>query len=231
VTTKAWLRHDHELVPGAEIFCSDRRFNLEAYSASHGQLLLRSNPTDDEFVTTIDVLFKPVEALKMRDGYGGLVIRCARPEEAEGVISSVPGIDLAGYHVFLLESEDRTDYVISMAVGWQEGILARTQGSFFNSADAYLPRWPTGALFGINPGFNAASIHDLIDILASNEDDLTRRERFRYIFVLMADLGNASSREPSGVGAFLTEADAEEARGLFVQKVARCWVEAIPITL
>lgn len=232
VTSNAWLRQDHELVPGTEIFHSDRRFNLEAYSASHGQLLLRSNPVDGEYETTIDLLFKPVEALKMCEGYEGLVIKCAGPEEAGTILATLPGIQLGrSERVFILQSQDRSDYVISMAVGWREGILPRIQGSLFNSADAYLPRWPTGALFGVNPGFNVASVQDLVDALRSDDHRPLRRERFRYVFVLMTDVGTAAGPKISGAGAFLTEADAEEAHALLAPKVTHCWIETLPIVI
>ncbi|MFG1839566.1 hypothetical protein ACGFH8_14135 [Micromonospora sp. NPDC049175] len=228
----AWLKQDHELVPGAEIFRSDRRFAMEAYSASHGQLLLRSNPVDDEHETTIDLLFKPLAAIKIRDRFAGLVIRCAAVEEAHLILMSIPDVRADhGYRVFVLESEGRSDYVVSMAVGWEEGILSRVQGSFFNSADAYLRRWPTDPLDGLNAGFNAASVQDLVDALNPEHDPQTRRDRFRYVFVLMADVGQDERPKISGAGVFLTEADAEEAQALLAPKVASCWIEMLPVAM
>ena len=232
MTMDAWLRQDHELVPGTEIFRSDRRFAMEAFSASHSQLLLRSNPVDDEHETTIDLLFKPVEAIKIRDGYAGLVIRCGTVEEATQIMASLPGIHPdRGYRVFMLESQGRSDYVISMAVGWHEGVLPRVQGSFFNSADAYLPRWPTGPLFGVSAGFNAASVQDLVDGLSADHHQQTRRDRFRYVFVLMTDVGHGTGPKISGAGVFLTRADAEEAQTLLAPKVASCWIEMLPVAV
>jgi hypothetical protein len=123
-------RQDHELRPGAVVFRSDRRFSMEAYSASHSQLLLRSNPVEEDDDTTIDLLFKPVEAVKIRDGYAGLVVRCATSLETNAIIVATPGVRAdRGDRVFMLESQDRSDYVISMAFGWREGILSRVQGS------------------------------------------------------------------------------------------------------
>jgi hypothetical protein len=112
------------------VFRSDRRFSMEAYSASHSQLLLRSNPVEEDDDTTIDLLFKPVEAVKIRDGYAGLVVRCATSLETNAIIVATPGVRAdRGDRVFMLESQDRSDYVISMAFGWREGILSRVQGS------------------------------------------------------------------------------------------------------
>lgn len=95
MTDMAWLNNDRQLPPGTEIFRSDRRFHIEAYTASHGQLLFRSNPNPDggDPETTIDLLFKPIEAVKIRDGYRGLAIRCATVSEAEQIRASLPGID------------------------------------------------------------------------------------------------------------------------------------------
>ena len=232
MTLHAWLRQDHELVPGTEIFRSDRRFAMQAYSASHGQLLLRSNPVDDEYETTIDLLFKPVEAVKICDGYAGLVIRCATVGETAQIMASLPGFHPGrDDRVFMLESQGRSDYIISMAFGWHEGILARVQGSFFNSADAYLPRWPTGPLFGVSAGFNVASAQDLVDALNSDDHQQARRNRFRFVFVLMTDVGNENTQEISGAGVFLTRADAEEAQSLLAPKVAACWIETLPVSI
>ncbi|MET7670191.1 hypothetical protein [Micromonospora luteifusca] len=232
MTARAWLKQDHELVPGAEIFRSDRRFALEAYSASHGQLLLRSNPVDDEYETTIDLLFKPVAAVKIRDGFAGLVTRCATVGEATQIMGSLPGVHADhGYRVFVLESEGRSDYVISMAVGWHEGILPRVQGSFFNSADAYMRRWPTDPLDGLNAGFNTAAVQDLVDALNPGHSQQTRRDRFRYVFVLMTDVGHENRPKVSGAGVFLTQEDAEEAQTLLAPKVASCWIETLPVAI
>ncbi|WP_433618319.1 hypothetical protein ACQP2P_20785 [Dactylosporangium sp. CA-139114] len=232
MVSRRWLTQDHELKPGAVIFRSDRRFSMEAYSASHGQLLLRSNPADDEDDTTIDLLFKPVEAVKLRDGYAGLVVRCATTLEANAIIGSAPGVRAdRGDRVFMLESEGRSDYVISMAFGWHEGILSRIQGSFFNTADAHLPRWPTGALDGLNPGFNVASVQELVDALGSDHEQPTRRHRYRYVFVLMVDVGDDVRPHKSGSGVFLTQQDAEAAQAILAPKVPSCWIEMLPVVM
>lgn len=227
-----WLTQDHELGPGAVIFRSDRRFAMEAYSASHGQLLLRSNPADDEDGTTIDLLFKAVEAVKIRDGYAGLVVRCATAPEADAITGSLPGVHAdRGDRVFMLESQGRSDYVISLAFGWHEGILSRIQGSFFHTADAYLPQWPTGALSGLNPGFNAASVRDLVDTLGADHDQQARHDRYRYVFVLMVEAGADARPHGSGSGVFLTRQDAEAAQAILAPKVRSCWIETLPVVL
>lgn len=226
-----WLTQDHELKPGAVVFRSDRRFSMEAYSASHGQLLIRSNPADEDD-TTVDLLFKPVEAVKIRDGFPGLVVRCATTLETNAILASTPDVRAdRGYRVFMLDSQGRSDYVISMAFGWHEGILSRVQGSFFNTADAYLPRWPTEALYGLNPGFNVASVQDLVDALGSDHDQPIRRDRYRYVFVLMVDVGDDVRPHVAGSGVFLTQQDAEAAQAILAPKVRSCWIEMLPVVV
>ncbi|MEV4757292.1 hypothetical protein AB0J86_19550 [Micromonospora sp. NPDC049559] len=238
MTAQAWLNRDHEFPPGRERFRSDRRFQIWAYSASHGQLLLRSTPLygdedrpDPE--TTIDVLFKPIEAIKLRDSFTGLVIRCAEPEEADQVKASLPGVRWEGRHVFMLQSPDQgqSDYVVSMAVGWREGMLPRMQQSFFSSDIVPGDRWTPNPLHGVGAGLNMASARDLLDALRADDHPPRRRERHRYVYVLMTRYSRAERTEVSGAGVFLTEADAEEARALFARKVDDCWIETLPVAM
>lgn len=232
---RAWFNKDRDLAPGKELFRSDRWFQMSAYTASHGQLLLRSTTGPDrdglEHETTIDLLFKPIEAVKIRDNYTGLVIRCATLEEAGQIKASLPGIDFDDYRVFILESQGQSDYIISMAVGWHEGVLRPTQRSFFNNADAFMPTWPTEPLFGVSAGFNIASAQDLIEALRTDDDQQGRRERFRLVFVLMTKVDTPSGPTISGSGVFLTLKDAEDAQALLAPKVTECWIETLPISL
>jgi hypothetical protein len=224
VTANAWLNADHQLAPGTEIFRSERRFVLWAYSISHGQLLLRST-ADGDHETTIDLLFKPVGAIKLQGGHDGLVIRCATAEEAER-LDAPPGP-----RVFLLKSQDRTDYVTAAAVGWREGVLERTRQSFFSDGDPYEPQWPTQPLGGAGGGFNVASARDLLDALKAGDDDRPHRERYRMVYVLMAGRQHRSDDDPFGTGVFLSRADAEEACALIAPKITDCWIETLPIAI
>src|SRR4051794_3493174 len=126
---KAWLNTDQQLIPGTVIFQSDRRFQLWAYTISHGQLLLRSQARQDahsrQHDTTIEVMFNPITTVKIRGNYDGLVIRCADQEEAERVRASAPSITFhQSDRVFALETAGETDYIIATAVGWHEDILS-----------------------------------------------------------------------------------------------------------
>jgi hypothetical protein len=233
VTSTAWFNRDHELTPGRELFRSDRRFQIWAYTTSHGQLLLRATPRygadgRPDHETTIDVLFKPLEALKLKDSFTGLVIRCASAEEGEHIKESLPDLDWNDLHIFMLESQGQVDYVVSMAVGWHEGILPRMQQSFYNGI---VPgdKWPTKELFGVGAGFEVASAQELIDALADENYTPGRRDRCRYLHVLM--VRSESGRGAYAAGVFLTEEDAEEARLLFAPKVHDCWVDLVPIAM
>jgi hypothetical protein len=224
VTANAWLNTDHQLAPGTEIFRSERRFVMWAYSASHSQLLLRSTPGAGH-ETTIDLLFKPIEAVKIRDVYDGLAIRCATAEEAKRIEEP------RGPRVFLLQSQDRTDYVTAAAVGWREGVLDRTCPGFFNEADAYEPQWPTQPLGGAGGGFNIASAGDLIEALGAGDDVRPHRERYRMVYVLMTGRRHRGDDDPAGTGVFLSRADAEEACAAIAPKVTDCWIETLPIAI
>jgi hypothetical protein len=210
VTANAWLDTDDRLAPGTEIFHSDRRFALWAYA--EGRLLLRSTGE-----TTIDLVFEPVEAVKIRDGIDGLVIRCATQEEAERI---------GGRRVFLLETQGRTDYVVGEAVGWHEGVLEPTRHSFFDTADAYV--WPTQALGGAGAGFNIASGQELVAALGAGDDARPRRQTYRMVYVVMTGPRLGSE---SGTGVFLSRADAEEACARIAPRVPECWIETLPIAV
>ncbi len=209
----AWLDTDDKLAPGTEIFRSDRRFVPWAYSAGNARLLLRGAGRE----TTIDLLFTPVTAVRLRDGYDGLAIRCATAEEAEG--TGAPG-----HRVFLLTAGGRTDYVAAGAVGWREGALAPTRHSLFDHADAYAV--PAQALD--TAGFDIASARDLVTALGAEDGGRPRRETYRMVYVVMTGPRLGSE---SGTGVFLSRADAEEACAALAPRVPDCWIETLPIAV
>ncbi|MFD8867060.1 hypothetical protein ACFV1F_22325 [Streptomyces sp. NPDC059590] len=119
--TPAWLNTKDRFVPGTELFRSDRAFTVWAYTISHSQLLLRTRTTmvDGSCSSRIDVVFKPVQAMKVRIEYDGLVIRCATEAEVERIKAENTGTD-GDARCLILETEDDQDYVITHAVGWHE---------------------------------------------------------------------------------------------------------------
>ena len=117
---KSWFGSNKQFTPGAELFRSDRFFSVWACTLSHGQLLLRSQTViDGQRRSRIDVLFKPVEAMKTRMRYEGLTIRCATANECDRVLDET-GLAEWSPRVFMLITGDGLDYVVAGAVGWQE---------------------------------------------------------------------------------------------------------------
>lgn len=122
VQQKAWLNTDHHFAPGKELFRSGCRFRVWAYTLSHSQLLLRAakTPTDRDQQWRIDILFKPIAAIKTRMSYGGLVLRCATIEEHERILRETGLPAHSDSRVFIIEAAETIDYVVAQAVGWQE---------------------------------------------------------------------------------------------------------------
>lgn len=114
---EAWLDQDHHYQPGRELFRSERSFALWAYTVSHSQLLLRTRTTGGQ--PRIDVLFKPVEAMKIRTDYDGLVIRCATPAEHQEVLAE-SGEAKPGRRLLILETAGESDHVVTGAFGWKQ---------------------------------------------------------------------------------------------------------------
>uniref|UniRef100_A0AAU2JZF6 Glycogen debranching enzyme bacterial and archaeal type N-terminal domain-containing protein n=1 Tax=Streptomyces sp. NBC_00049 TaxID=2903617 RepID=A0AAU2JZF6_9ACTN len=143
--TDAWLNQDGDFAPGRVLFRSDRTFKVWAYALSHSQLLLRSPGVDGG--PRIDVLFKPVLAMRTGMDYEGLVIRCATTEEHARIVAEGGNSDHNRVHI--LESSDgRTDYVISGAVGWasdDEESGAPSSLAFFFGATDPARALPTGS--------------------------------------------------------------------------------------
>jgi hypothetical protein len=112
-----WLSQDHQFRPGQRLFRSDRNFKVWAYSVSHRQLLLRSPAVDGR--TRIDILFKPVEAMKVHSGYGTMIIRCATADEHHRILAAT-GCAKPSRRVLILQTDHDLDYVVTGAVGWTE---------------------------------------------------------------------------------------------------------------
>jgi len=117
VQIEAWLNRDSQFIAGQEIFRSERDFSVWAFTVSHSQLLLRARATDGQ--SRIDVLFKPVEAMKLRTEYEGLVVRCATAAERDRVLAST-GSGGKARQVLVIETTAGFDYVVTGAVGWRE---------------------------------------------------------------------------------------------------------------
>jgi hypothetical protein len=232
-----WLNTGSRLVPGTEIFRAERTFQLWAHTVSHSQTLLRSTLGRDrrgrDYGTRLDVLFKPVEAMKIRNAYDDLVIRVATTDETSDIRSQAPGVTFhRDTRVFLLESAGEADYVIASAVGWHEDTLDFGEPSHFTVHDPDTPAWartPLGCIDG-GLGGNVATAGQLINALLEAGPEPVNRELYRYIYVLMVrlDTGISDPRIFPG-GAFLSKAEAEDAQGRLTPKADQCWIESVPI--
>ncbi|MGC3862258.1 hypothetical protein ACPSM1_18950 [Micromonospora chersina] len=237
MTSRVWLHQDEHFRPGAELFRTEREVNLYSYSATHGQLLLRSDRLPDvheRLPTTVEVLFRPVEAVQVQELYRGLVIRCASEEEAARIYGGI-----ADYYdprpeylrVLVLASEGVTGYVVTGGVGWCEGELSPMQPSFFHTFNAYDPLWPVTPLAGVGGEFDIASPQEVAQAFLTGLPEGERRERYRYVHVLTAVTERDGRRSRHNLGVFLTETDAEEAKRLVEPHVAMCWLEQLPAVL
>jgi hypothetical protein len=112
---------------------SNRTFQLWSARAGHGLLLLRSNKSgaDD---TRIDVLFKPVAALKLRTSLNGLLVREAGLEERAAIEREVGSSgDVEG--AFVIESGDFTGYLVASVFASHEDHGDYNSPSYFDGVD------------------------------------------------------------------------------------------------
>ena len=119
---RVWLSQDQHFAPGRELLRCGRRFAVWAYSLSHSQLRFRARTTGTNGArqTRVDVLFKPVGAVKTRMEYAdGLVIRCATTGERDRILADA-GLAGTDVRVFVLPTRDGLDHVVAGAVGWCE---------------------------------------------------------------------------------------------------------------
>lgn len=107
------------------LFQSTRHFKVWRYLISHGQLLLRSVPTDSE-PYRIEVLFRDVHAVKITTELNELVIR--EPSEQELFIISEDvrvSMSTLGLKAFMIESSSYRGYVVASDVA-----TAKDQGDY-----------------------------------------------------------------------------------------------------
>jgi hypothetical protein len=237
MTGSAWLNTDHQLVPGTEIFRAGRCFQLWWHTASHSQTLLRSPKGEDQqgrtYETRIDVLFKPITVMKIRQYYDDLLIRCATQDEADRIRSGSPSARYNRDDRFLiLESGGEQDYVVAAAVGWHEDTLGFEEPSAFSNHDPGTPPWARTPLFGVDAGLggNVATAQELIEALASDPIVTIDRARYRYVYALLMRLDTGAGEPSFGcAGVFLTKSEADKAQEQRANKSTACWVEAVPI--
>ncbi|MEV6817079.1 hypothetical protein [Micromonospora sp. NPDC051296] len=234
MTSSVWLQRDEDFQPGVELFRSERFFSLWSYSATHSQLLLRADRlpgSDSRLPTTVEVLFTPITAVRMQDGYNGLLIRCATDEEAASIEREITIYRPEEARVLILESEGVSGHVVTLAAAWREGVLSHLLPSLFNTVSPYYPVWPTKPLAGVGGEVDIASPQEVAEAFLAGLPEGVRRERRGSVYLLTAVTETNGRRSRHNVGVFLTEADAEEAMRLVEPHVQRCWVEPLSTVL
>src|SRR5262245_15798235 len=110
-----------------------RRFEMWLYAVGHGQLLLRSNRSD-EVPTRIEVLFKNVAALELPTLFDGLSITEATSDEAQSLNIQLGSCPADRRKVFLLRGTNYLGYVVAGAVFWHEDQGNHYDESFFQKS-------------------------------------------------------------------------------------------------
>ena len=100
-------------------FTSERTFQLWRYNVGHSRLLLRSPPTPAE-PTLIDIVFKPVSFMKVRDVMHQLTVRGPLLQELEEVRIECPECELEFSKVFMLECNGFLGYVVASLIVFDE---------------------------------------------------------------------------------------------------------------
>ncbi|MGW5850406.1 hypothetical protein ACWFQ8_21075 [Streptomyces sp. NPDC055254] len=113
------------------------------YIIGHSQLLLRGNQDDEQGLsTTLEVLFKNVSALSVREHYPSLTIRDASCEEEAELREAVTG-PWYDARAFVLGERLLGGFVVAGAVCWGESSAPETYSSFL-VPEYELPRLDPG---------------------------------------------------------------------------------------
>lgn len=122
-----------------------RPLSLFAYVIGHGQVVFRGEPDPEAGLpTTVELLFKGVNALAVRDHYRALTVRFATAEEEARLRAADP----RPWHdrrAFVLEDESGSDgHVVAGAMYWAESDAPPEYSSFL-MPEYELPRLRTGS--------------------------------------------------------------------------------------
>ncbi|MHA6763080.1 hypothetical protein [Streptacidiphilus sp. PAMC 29251] len=239
-----WFNTEQAFAPGRELFRSGRQFSLWAQTVSHGQTLLRSRREAGSGAggpTRVDLLFKPVQAMKLRQDYDGLVVRCATAEEAEGIREQIAPTPTGGDRILVLETRGSPDFVVCGAFGWHEDLGGDHEPSrFAGVVEEGSPPWSDQMLIGVDSGLTgrAARLEDLVDAVAATDRTGSARAQdrstYRYVYVLMFRLGDLPgvAGKASPVSVFLTRAEAErEQARKRTESGAEWWIESVPVAV
>jgi hypothetical protein len=122
---------DHRPAHDAVLFESSRRFQLWRTIVGHSQMLLRSTK-DDANPQRIDVLFKPVEAVKLRTLLHGLRVIELAGAQADAIRAEAAATASAAHNrVYRIESSGFQGWVISGAFFTHTDDLDYHEPSYF----------------------------------------------------------------------------------------------------
>jgi hypothetical protein len=127
-----------------------RPLRLFTYIVGHSQLLLRGQQDSERgHSTTLEVLFKDVSALSVRDYYPALIIREASSEEEEELHGALPG-PWYDARSFVLGERLLGGFVVAGTVCWGESSASETYSSFL-VPEYGLPRFDPDEPFPSEP--------------------------------------------------------------------------------
>ncbi|MEV8343142.1 hypothetical protein [Streptomyces niveus] len=107
-----------------------RPLRLFSYIIGHSQLLLRGEQNHERGrTTTLEMVFKDVSALSVRDHYDSLTIREASGEEEAELREAVPG-PWYDARAFVLGERLLGGFVVAGTVYWGESSAPETYSSF-----------------------------------------------------------------------------------------------------
>lgn len=110
-----------------------RRFQIWLYTVSHGQLLLRSNRSD-QHATRVDVLFKDVAVVQLPMSFDGLVVMEASEGEARNLNVQLGAQQIHDRKVFVIQGSNFEGYVVAGAVFWHEDEGRHFDESYFQKS-------------------------------------------------------------------------------------------------
>jgi hypothetical protein len=235
---------NHQLKPGSVLFEWDRAFTLWGYTGSHSVLLFRSVRDGDDG-TRIDLVFKPVDAMRIQTRYRALTVRVAPEDRAAEVLAGIAGATRDDRVLELLGPDGDAGYVVCLATGCHEDNGEYWEPSPFamDLTDGRTTLWRARVLGGGPDGEMTATYASVAEVVAAADADPPPRptgRKGRYLFVAMARNIHADGDESraTAMAAFLTRDEAErhleehggpsENRSGF--RTER-WVDSVPLDL
>ena len=123
------------------IISFQRKFQVWLYSVSHGQLLLRSNRTEDfstpidvVFNTRVDILFKDVAAMALPTLFDGLSVAETAKDEAHDLNIQLGAWPIQNRKTFAIWGANFSGYVVAGAVFWHEDEGYHFDKSYFEQS-------------------------------------------------------------------------------------------------